>query len=282
MTDVKSDLMKVTCGVPQGSVLGPKLFVLYINDICKVSEVLKMVLFADDTNLYCSGKSLEQLLNTVELELRVFRKWFDVNRLSLNLSKTKFIIFSNRQSNNKVKLTINNEEIERVYGNTFWGVIIDHKLCWKSHINHVKTKMSKSIAILNITKHILNEKTLYILYCAQKKAVKIVKRVDYYEPTNNLFINLHALTFLDLAGLYSLQLMYKMYNNLLPNCIQRLFKIRESQYNLRGLYMFKKVRARTNAKSRCLSVKGVDLWNKGDKELKVFHFANLRKCIKFR
>ncbi len=266
MTDVKSDLMKVTCGVPQGSVLGPKLFVLYINDICKVSEVLKMVLFADDTNLYCSGKSLEQLLNTVELELRVFRKWFDVNRLSLNLSKTKFIIFSNRQSNNKVKLTINNEEIERVYGNTFWGVIIDHKLCWKSHINHVKTKMSKSIAILNITKHILNEKTLYILYCA---AVRIVKRVDYYEPTNNLFINLHALIFLDLAGLDSLQLMYKMYNNLLPNCIQRLFKIRESQYNLRGLYMFKKVRARTNAKSRCLSVKGVHLWNKGDKELKV-------------
>ncbi len=65
--------------------------------------------------------------------------------------------------------------------------------------------------------------------------------------------------------------MYKVYNNLLPNCIQRLFKIRESQYNLRGLYMFKKVRARTNAKSRCLSVKGVHLWNKGDKELKVCH-----------
>ncbi len=85
---------------------------------------------------------------------------------SLKLCKTKFIIFSNRQSNNKVKLMIINEEIERVYENNFLGVIIYHKLCWKSHINHVKTKMSKSIAILNRTKHILNEKTLYILYCA--------------------------------------------------------------------------------------------------------------------
>ncbi len=99
-----------------------------------------MVLFADDTNLYCSGKSLEQLLITVEIELRVFKKWFDDNRLSLNLSKTKFIIFSNRQSNNKVKLMINNEEIERVYENKFLGVIIDHKLCWKSHINQVKQR----------------------------------------------------------------------------------------------------------------------------------------------
>ncbi len=65
--------------------------------------------------------------------------------------------------------------------------------------------------------------------------------------------------------------MYKVYKNLLPNCIQRLFKIRENLYNLRGLYMLKKVRARTNVKSRCLSVKGVNLWNKCDKELKVFN-----------
>lgn len=58
INEVKSELLKVTCGVPQGSVLGPKLFILYINEICKVSNLLQYVVFADDTNLYCSGKSL--------------------------------------------------------------------------------------------------------------------------------------------------------------------------------------------------------------------------------
>ncbi len=115
-----------------------------------------------------------------------------------------------------------------MYENTFLGVIIDHKFCWKSHINHVKTKMSKSIAILNRIKHILNEKNvIYIVFCAhssihdllcgghthktnlnsiymlQKKANRIVKRVDYYEPTNKLFINLHALKLVDLVDLYT-------------------------------------------------------------------------------
>ncbi len=77
-------------------------------------------------------------------------------------TKIKFIICINWQSNNTVKLRINSEEIERVYDNTFLGVIIDHKLCCKSHIYHVKTKKSKSIPILNRMKHILNEKKRFI------------------------------------------------------------------------------------------------------------------------
>lgn len=84
---VKSDLLRVTCGVPQGSVLGPKLFILYINDICNVSRLLKCVLFADDTTLYCSGKNLEQLLNTAKQELNILKNWFDINKLSLNINK---------------------------------------------------------------------------------------------------------------------------------------------------------------------------------------------------
>ena len=85
--------MKVTCGVPQGSVLWPKLFLLHLNENCNVSKLLKYVLFVDDTNLFCSGSDLRQLLDTVEKELKILKQWFENTKLSLNLQKTKLIIF---------------------------------------------------------------------------------------------------------------------------------------------------------------------------------------------
>lgn len=114
INNVKSNQLKVTCGVPQGSVLGPKLFILYINDICSVSKLLKCVLFADDTTLYCSGKDLEQLLTTAEKELTYLHQSSFLIYLSLNIKKTKLIIFGTRQMKNVSKIRVNGIEIERV------------------------------------------------------------------------------------------------------------------------------------------------------------------------
>ena len=97
LDDFNSSLMDITFGVPQGSILGPQLFIIYINDICNVSDVLKLVLFADDTNIFCSGKNLTTLCETVSRELDKLNVWFRVNKLSLNISKTNFIIFGNRK-----------------------------------------------------------------------------------------------------------------------------------------------------------------------------------------
>ena len=94
---------------------------LYINDICKVSTLLKYVLFADDTNLYCSGKNLEWLLNAVEVELKRLKTWFDINKLSLNITKTKYMIFGTRKINHQATIKINGMEIERVKENKFLG-----------------------------------------------------------------------------------------------------------------------------------------------------------------
>ncbi len=88
----ESKLETIQCGVPQGSVLGPKLFILYINDLCDESKILRFVLFADDTNFFVSGKNLKILIKTIEQELVLLQKWFNRNKLSLNLSKTKFML----------------------------------------------------------------------------------------------------------------------------------------------------------------------------------------------
>ena len=89
-----STLRNVICVVPQGSILGPKLLILYINDICNVSPVLKFILFADDTNVFCSGSDIVQLSIIVSNELDKLSEWFAVNKLSLNLSKTNFMLFT--------------------------------------------------------------------------------------------------------------------------------------------------------------------------------------------
>ena len=103
----------------------------------------------------------------------------------------------------------------------------------------------------------------------QKKAIRIINLSDYYAPTNPLFIESRTLKLEDLVTLNSTVIMYKAHNRLLPSCMQELFKPRENRYHLRGTAIFKKTKARTNSKGRCLSVIGVNLWNALDNEIKM-------------
>lgn len=97
-------------------------------------------------------------LTIAEKKLNILKNWFDINKLSLNLNKTKFIIFGTRQIKNQATVRVNCIEIKIVYENKFLGVILDDKLCWKPHINNVKTKMSKTITILYKTKDFIQDK----------------------------------------------------------------------------------------------------------------------------
>ena len=123
-----SEVLNVCCGVPQGSVLGPKLFIMYINDICNVSKVAKFILFADDTNLFYCDCDLDELIRKTNAELDKLHMWFSINRLSLNVTKTNYMMFGNRKLNTCISIKTNEQEINRVEVVNFLGILTDDKL----------------------------------------------------------------------------------------------------------------------------------------------------------
>ena len=115
----------IKCGVPQGSVLGPVVFLLFINDICNVSNLLKFVFFADDTNSFCSNENVEVLQDTLIRELAKLFVWFSINKLSLNLGKTIYMLFRSRPPDLELHLKINNAELPKVTATKLLGIILD-------------------------------------------------------------------------------------------------------------------------------------------------------------
>lgn len=293
-----SERLKIVCGVPQGSILGPKLFNLYINDICDVSKRLNSILFADDTNFYCSGENLKDLVEIMTSEMLRLKIWFDVNKLSLNLTKTKFMIFGNRVKEDEVIMSIDGELIERVTEFRFLGVIVDENLTWKSHIEYIRKKMVKNIYILGNVRDLLDYKTMRILYFSlffsyfsycievwgntyentikplnllQKKVIRMIHNVKYREHTNKLFIKSKLLKLGDLVKLRTLLIMFKAKNNILPFKLQRVFLLCSGGEDSRRKFYFKHQLARTTQRLMSPTVRGIRLWNS-------LHY-NLKNCI---
>ena len=149
ISNKKSSLQHVKYGVPQGSILGPLLFIIYINDIPEIDKFAKFILYADDANIIITGKNMAEIEERIaSLSFNLVR-WVNSNGLMLNLKKTHYMVFSRQKSLQDPVLKINNFQIKRVQEARFLGVIIDDKLTWSAHIKTMKSKMSRYIGIMN-------------------------------------------------------------------------------------------------------------------------------------
>ena len=248
----KSETKHITCGVPQGSILGPLFFIAYMNDIFQASKYLYNILYADDTSILLSGSDLQKLVREMNRELELISEWFKANKLTLNIDKTYYMVFhrGRRKFKNNIELVINDMKIREAKSMKYLGVIIDSKLNWIDHITYIKNKVAKGIGIIRKAQKLLNKKALlnlyhtlifpYLIYCVeiwgcakkthlsplyllQKRIVRIITFSDKMAHTNPIFKNLHVLPIDKLIHNRIGVFMYKIFYKLQPTIINNMY-----------------------------------------------------------
>lgn len=291
---IKTDMKTIHCGVPQGSILGPLLFLLYVNDLYKSSKLLHTIMFADDTNLFFSEKNITLLFKSVNRELRCIAEWFKANKLSLNIKKTNYIIFHPKRKEDILplkmpQLFIDDKPITRVKETKFLGVIIDENITWKSHISTVENKTAKNLGILYKAKVFLNKKCLKELYFSFvhtyinyanitwgsttrtklkkinskiKQASRIINNEGKYTSAKPLLKSLNILNAYQLNIYHCLNLMYKIKNDSGPEAYKTKFKpISHSYPTAYSRENFSLPKKKTNFSKFSISYRGPYLWN---------------------
>ena len=165
--ETKSNFTNTTTGLTQGSILGPLLLSIYINDLITVSEKFNFFMYADDTTLYFNVENFTQteFENKCKLELAKLMNWLQHNKLSLNVEKTKCLHFHKPQRKlTPLRLNINNTIIEKVNSFNNLGIILNENLTWRNHTEMVANKIAKITGVLNRLKYVYPWQILLSLY----------------------------------------------------------------------------------------------------------------------
>ncbi len=257
-----SGFLDVTCGVPQGSILGPLLFLLYINDMRVAVKHSIIHHFADDTNLLCSDKDPYILRTKMNEDLRLIFQWLCANRLSLNVSKTEFLIFKPPKKclPHRITLKLNGITLDESKKIKYLGTIMDDRLCWKHHIYELCKKISKSIGIVYKMRQLCPQRVLMSLYYSliqshlgfgacvwglsnelylnklrmlQKKVVRIICNAEINAHSNPLFKQLNVLKIDDICNIQYGCLMWDYEHGNLPKCFNTYFRAVSNSHNYR-------------------------------------------------
>ena len=261
--------------------------IFYINDLPNALRVAELLLFADDTTIYYYHKDPISLINVLNDKLRNVDCWMKANKLSVNISKTNYVIFKlrNKKFHINTPLTFDGNPITQRKALKFLGIDIDENLTWKTHISNVCKKISKSVGIIFRSRFYLSKKSKislystlvypYLTYCntvwsstyknnlsriflLQKRIVRIMTNSEIRAHTAPLFTELKILDIYNLNAFYIAKFMFVYHNNSLPPSFYNLFVTSHEihDYNTRNASSYRSHACKTNVKQFTILYQG--------------------------
>ena len=281
---------EVHYGTPQGSVLGPLLYIVLSNDMPKCLKFSRAVMFADDTTIYATGSNIRFLYKKLNEDLSRVTQWFRVNSLSLNVDKTSYILFETEKntSNFRGNIFMNNVAIQRVSYTKFLGVYIDKNLNWNSHVHQLSLKLASGIYSLNMARNMLSNKAKRQIYFAQVfshlnyglsawgpmvskanikklqvKQNKAVRAIFNLKNRSRLSDYYRKGQLLDLKGLIELSLAkisHRYITDVLPKCIINLFENTNHTHETRNRHQLQAIPHTTQIYNKSFLGRAPHIW----------------------
>ena len=307
-----SNFKPIEIGVPQGSILGPLLFLIYINDFPKCLTSGKAIMFANDTNLFFNSSSYKALYEVTNTQLKHAEAWLSANKLTLNTDKTLYVAFRTPNSlppPAALSIQFKNKHLKRVNSCKFLGLTINEHLSWKPHMQWLLQKLRSSYHVINKVKQYLDKSSLltlyhslinsYVQYCViswchgnasmiqklQKVSTKAINLINTKQKNSNDFQQHNLLTVQQSKQLEIAKFMHKYFNKSLPLAFSNIFD---------SNFLSENATLRTRSKSKLypqycrikltqqtLKFRGPMLWNKLPVALKdIKSLPRFIKCIK--
>ena len=286
----------VQCGIPQGSCLGPLLFIIYMNDFEKCLKKSKPNMYADDTSISYASNEINELFNEIKGELDLVSSWMRQNKLSLNAEKSEFMLIGHPKQLNKAKdfpdLEVEDQKLCRAQKTKYLGVIIDESMNWEEQLKTIKRKIKNGLGAMFKLKNILSQKQLATVYRALIESHLRYCSVIWGCLSNTKLESLQRLQnrarrliecarhkdgwvcdWLDVRNLIKYDQLittYKIKNGLCPENLKNKFTPRSniSKYNTRKIDDFEIPRLRLEYCKKSFGYQGASAWNEIPKQIR--------------